>query len=134
MPAIARVGCVWLLVVATAHAVVPLDLPRPDATPGNPAKPVKVYILAGQSNMVGMGDISGAQPLYPSIYLSADPAIIPGVMPVGAERHPEGYWKGVSAVAAHGIHESAAADAPVGAIVSLYAGAFDPRADYAAIR
>ena len=40
MPAIARVGCVWLLVVATAHAVVPLDLPRPDATPGNPAKPV----------------------------------------------------------------------------------------------
>jgi alpha-galactosidase len=134
MPAIARVGCAWLLVVATAHAVVPLDLPRPDATPGNPAKPVKVYILAGQSNMVGMGDISGAQPLYPSIYLSADPAIIPGVMPVGAERHPEGYWKGVSAVAAHGIHESAAADAPVGAIVSLYAGAFDPRADYAALQ
>ena len=123
----------WLLAAGTAFATIPLALPRPDAAPGNPAKPVKVYILAGQSNMVGMGDISGAQPLYPSIYLSADPAIIPGVMPVGSERHPEGYWKGVSAVAKHGIHESAAEDAAAGAIVSLFEGAYDPRIDAAVV-
>lgn len=116
----------------TVLAAVPLDLPRPDGAPGNVAKPVKVYILAGQSNMVGMGDIKGATPLYPSVYLSADPAIIPGVMPVGSERHPEGFWKGVSAIARHGIHESAAPNAAPGAVVSLYAGAYDPKVDYAA--
>ena len=127
-------GITWLLAAAIAVAAVPLDLPRPDAAPGNPAKPVKVYILAGQSNMVGMGDISGATPLYPSVYLAADPTIIPGVMPVGNERHPEGYWKGISAIAKHGIYESAAADAATGAVVSLYAGAYGPQADYATLK
>lgn len=122
------------LATSTVFAAVPLDLPRPDRAPGNPAKPVKVYILAGQSNMVGMGDVKGATPLYPSVYLSADPAIIPGVMPVGSERHPEGYWKGISAIASHGIHESADPAAAQGAVVSLYAGTYDPMADYAAIK
>jgi len=32
-------------------------------------KPVKVYPLAGQSNRVGMGDLTGARPLYPSVWL-----------------------------------------------------------------
>jgi len=58
-------------------APVPLNLPRPDGQPGNPKKPVKVYILAGQSNMVGMGGVSGAQPPC-NVFYSADPAIIPG--------------------------------------------------------
>jgi alpha-galactosidase len=40
---------------------------------------VKVYILAGQSNMVGMGDLAGARPQYGRVFYSADPAIIPGV-------------------------------------------------------
>ncbi|MCP4082878.1 MAG: sialate O-acetylesterase, partial [Planctomycetaceae bacterium] len=44
---------------------------------------VQVYILAGQSNMVGFGYLQGAQPVYPSIYLSADPNIKVGRMPVG---------------------------------------------------
>lgn len=123
-----------LLTATVALAAVPLELPRPDAAPGNPAKPVKVYILAGQSNMVGMGDIKGAAPLYPTVYLSADPAIIPGVMPVGDERHPEGYWKGISAIAKHGIYESADAGGAAGAIVSLYAGPYDPKADYGAAK
>jgi hypothetical protein len=133
MPTIVSPLVLCCLVAGTVLAEVPLDLPRPDAAPGNPAKPVKVYILAGQSNMVGMGDISGATPLYPTIFCSADPAVIPGVMPVGNERHPEGYWKGVSAIARHGIHESAAADAAVGAIVSLYPGAAAARADSASL-
>lgn len=126
MPAIA----LWLSVTTAAFAAVPLDLPRPDDAPGDPAKPVKVYILAGQSNMVGMGEISGATPLYPTIYLSADPEIIPGVMPVGSERHSEGYWKGLSGIAKHRIHESAEPAAAAGGIVSLHAGAYDPQADY----
>ena len=33
------------------------DLPKPDGKPADMRKPVKVFILAGQSNMVGMGDI-----------------------------------------------------------------------------
>jgi alpha-galactosidase len=33
------------------------DSLRPDDKPGVPGKPVKVFILMGQSNMVGMGDI-----------------------------------------------------------------------------
>ncbi len=76
------------LISGLHSAPIPLNLPRPDGQPGNPAKPVKVYILAGQSNMVGMGDISGAGPAYPSIYLSSDPSIIQGRLQVGLERHP----------------------------------------------
>ena len=37
-------------------------LPDPDSTPPDTTKPVKVYILSGQSNMVGMGNINGTQP------------------------------------------------------------------------
>ena len=33
-------------------------LPNPDDKPGAAGKPIKVFILMGQSNMVGMGDIS----------------------------------------------------------------------------
>jgi len=42
--------------------VVPYPLPDPDSTPPDTTKPVKVYILSGQSNMVGMGNVSGTQP------------------------------------------------------------------------
>jgi len=38
---------------------IPYPLPDPDSTPPDTAKPVKVYILSGQSNMVGMGNIAG---------------------------------------------------------------------------
>ncbi len=38
--------------------VVPYPLPDPDTTPPDDTKSVKVYILSGQSNMVGMGNIS----------------------------------------------------------------------------
>ena len=51
----------FALVVAINFAVakdIPKQLPDPDNTPATD-KPVKIYILAGQSNMVGMGDISG---------------------------------------------------------------------------
>ena len=101
MTKICRRGSVLVAIMATIHLVaaqagtVPLDLPKPDGNPGNPKKPVKVYILAGQSNMVGMGDISGARPAYSSVFLMADPAVIPGPMPVGG-----------SALARHGVFDA----------------------------
>ncbi|NNC90302.1 MAG: hypothetical protein HKN82_17735, partial [Akkermansiaceae bacterium] len=38
---------------------VPYPLPDPDASTGDPSKPVRVYIMSGQSNMVGFGKVSG---------------------------------------------------------------------------
>ena len=56
-------------------ADIPARLPNPDGKPGNASKPVKVYILAGQSNMVGMGDLSGAKNVYTGVYFSSDPTV-----------------------------------------------------------
>ena len=74
--------CLGVLAVASA-ATVPVKLPRPDKTPPATDKPVQVYILSGQSNMVGFGRVKGASPVYPSIFLSADPSVMPCRMPVG---------------------------------------------------
>lgn len=54
-----RLNCALLLgvslfVASATAAKVPAILPRPDMTPPSDGK-VKVYILAGQSNMVGFG-------------------------------------------------------------------------------
>lgn len=35
------------------------DLPRPDGTPADMTKPVKVYVMMGQSNMLEMGKVEG---------------------------------------------------------------------------
>lgn len=61
--------------VAGLAADVPALLLDPDGKPGDATRPVKVYILAGQSNMVGMGDIHGAKNVYDGVYLSSDPAV-----------------------------------------------------------
>jgi len=37
------------------------QLPKPDKNPADMTKPVKVFILLGQSNMVGMGKIAGGE-------------------------------------------------------------------------
>ncbi len=58
---------------ASAAAFVPAQLPDPDGKPGDSSKPVKVYILAGQSNMVGMGTIGGATNSTTSTTRSARP-------------------------------------------------------------
>ncbi len=88
-------------------ATIPLNLPKPDNKPVDAKKPVKVYILAGQSNMVGMGDITGARPEFPTVFLSADPAVIPGEMSAGSGRSKSAckwIWGGVSALAKHGVY------------------------------
>lgn len=112
---------------------IPAALSRPDATPPITDKPVKVYVLAGQSNMVGMGDLKGARPPYPSIYLSADPAVIEGQMHAGTHRSKGActwFWKGTPGLMSHGLYRGAEGDA-AGATVAIHRGAYDPEIDYA---
>lgn len=45
--------------LASSKPNIPYPLPDPDSTPPATGKPVKVFILSGQSNMVGQGDING---------------------------------------------------------------------------
>jgi hypothetical protein len=47
-----------LLLLRAGAAEIPGQLSRPDERPADPTKKVKVFILIGQSNMVGMGDIN----------------------------------------------------------------------------
>ena len=98
------------MVLHAAAKDIPVELPKPDGKPGDATKPVKVYILAGQSNMVGMGDISGARPPYPNLFLSADPAMIPGVTPIGSV--DDGKAVAWVPVARHGVFEAKAAVYP----------------------
>jgi alpha-galactosidase len=47
-------------VSAASQPNIPYPLPDPDASTGVTNKPVKVFILSGQSNMVGFGRVSGS--------------------------------------------------------------------------
>jgi len=76
------VALVVLSVPALAKPV-PAELPRPDTTTPSKDKPVKIYIMSGQSNMLGFGAVEGGSAHYPRILLSADPRIKVGRMPVG---------------------------------------------------
>jgi len=109
-------------VQAALAAEIPQQLPRPDGKPGDPTKPVQVYILAGQSNMVGMGEITGARCRYNGIFLTADPAAPIGPWAV--------YRVGLYKILPHGVYVSADADAEKGAVASLYPGAYNPATDY----
>lgn len=63
----------WYEIVATYtdpidpgdHPGIPYPLPDPDATTPTTTKPVKVYILLGQSNMVGMGNVNNGVVVQP---------------------------------------------------------------------
>jgi len=48
-----------LLVLPAVATDIPNPLPDPDGKPANMTKPVQVYILMGQSNMLGYGTIAG---------------------------------------------------------------------------
>jgi hypothetical protein len=103
------IGALMARTIAVAQEV-PEILPRPHQTPPSTGK-VKVYVLAGQSNMVGFGYLEGSKPVYPSIYLSADPKIKVGRMPVGP-----------SALLRHGVFQSADLLSPPGAQALIYSG------------
>ena len=113
---------VSLFGVSAIAADVPAVLPRPDKIPPRAGK-VKVYILAGQSNMVGFGYLQGSRPVYPSIYLSANPNIKVGRMPVGN-----------SALLRHGVYQGAESDAPKGARVAIYRGVYREGTDYSSMK
>ena len=120
-----KTGLKWMVIlgltlIGVSHttADVPAILPRPDNTSPSDGK-VKVYILAGQSNMVGFGYLQGARPVYPSIYLSADPNLKVGRMPVGP-----------SALLKHGVFQSNKPDAPRGAKAFIYSGTYQADIDY----
>ena len=110
------------LVLNAAAKDIPAQLPDPDGKAGDATNPVKVYILAGQSNMVGMGNLSGARCRYSGIYLTADPAAPKGPMYI----YPVGHYK----IASHGIYVSADPKADDGATASIYTGAYNPATDY----
>lgn len=109
---ISWVSCMILTGASTwaATSDIPIQLSKSDGKPGDATKPVKVYILAGQSNMVGMGDISGARPPYPNLFLSADPAVIPGVTQVGSRG--DGKALAWAPMARHGVFDAQAAVYP----------------------
>ena len=74
---------VWTgFALGAAAGDVPAVLPDPDGKPGDATKPVKVYLLAGQSNMVGMGEIRGARNMYNGVFLTADPAAPAGPLAI----------------------------------------------------
>jgi hypothetical protein len=127
---IARLALVVAFSLTTlCSAAIPLKLERPDGKPGDTSRPIKVYVLAGQSNMVGMGDLKGARPPYPSIFLSADPVVIEGRMHVGTSRSRGActwFWRNVPALQSHGVYQGATGDAK-GARVDIYHGAYDPK-------
>jgi len=52
--------CVCLVASSLTPAHADATLADPDGKPADMTKPVKVFILMGQSNMVGMGKIAGA--------------------------------------------------------------------------
>jgi Carbohydrate esterase, sialic acid-specific acetylesterase len=49
----------WMSAAEKPDAGTTQPLPRPDGKPADLTKPVQVFILLGQSNMVGMGKITG---------------------------------------------------------------------------
>ena len=110
------------LTLSAAAKDIPAELPRPDGKAPDTAKPIKVYILAGQSNMCGMGAISGAKCHYQGVYLLADPDA-PGNFAV---------WRARSnyKIMPHGIYLSADPGAAKGAADSIYKGKYDPAANY----
>ncbi len=52
-----RVAAAMLLAAPSAFSQVPDQLPDPDGEPADVNKPVKVFILLGQSNMLGFGHV-----------------------------------------------------------------------------
>jgi len=111
-----------ILVLPAAAKEIPAQLPDPDGKAPDTTKPVKVYILAGQSNMVGMGTISGAKCRYTGIYLSADPDAPKGPMSV--------YRVGNYKIDSLGVYLSADPKSGNGAKASIYKGVYDPTKDY----
>jgi len=53
--------CLAVLVGGLSNAWAAEAIARPDGKPADMTKPVQVFILLGQSNMVGLGKIAGGE-------------------------------------------------------------------------
>jgi alpha-galactosidase len=65
------------LAAQTEAKEIPKQLPAPDSTAPTSNKPVKVYILSGQSNMVGIGQVGGGSVRWSGI-TDATVSVYPG--------------------------------------------------------
>jgi alpha-galactosidase len=68
-----------VLAFLPAASVFPAEIPDPAGQNPDTTKPIKVYILAGQSNMLEMGNVSGGNSRHSGFYQSADPDAPKGV-------------------------------------------------------
>lgn len=107
---------ILLLAVGVSAKIVPSQLPDPDGKAGDASKPVKVYILAGQSNMVGFGYLQGAKAPYDAIYLTADPDAPMGPFQI--------YRGGNYKIAELGIYVSKATGWAKGAVATVGGGLY----------
>jgi len=107
----------------TTRYDIPLDLPKPDGESGDATKPVKVYVLAGQSNMVGFGRLTGNSP-FNGVFLTPDDNVITGVFDVWPSRYD---------IARLCVRQSADTSSAKGAKVAVYRGSYDPADDYSAM-
>ncbi len=57
-----KFAAIFSLSLITTTSLFAADLPDPDGKPADMTKPVKVFLILGQSNAVGLGKITGAQP------------------------------------------------------------------------
>ena len=55
-----KTALITFIAIASLHAFAQPEIKRPDDKPADQTKKVQVFILMGQSNMVGMGDIEPA--------------------------------------------------------------------------
>lgn len=61
---------------------IPAQLPVTNGRPGDSTKPVEVYIMSGQSNMVGMATLSGARNSYSGNFYCSDPEMPAGPLAI----------------------------------------------------
>ena len=54
--------CLLAALMMTATGASAADLPKPDGKPADMSKPVKVFLILGQSNAVGLGSVTGDKP------------------------------------------------------------------------
>jgi hypothetical protein len=72
-------GGLMLFVQSASAKKVPAQLPDPDGKSPVSTKPVKVYIMSGQSNMVGIGQISGGSTRWGKQISDPVVSVYPGV-------------------------------------------------------
>ena len=82
---LSTVLAVALAVVAVSGRDVSASPPGPGGDPGDASKPVKVYILSGQSNMVGAGKVDGGSSRWGSQFIDPEVSVYQGIYDAEAD-------------------------------------------------